>query len=106
MTANTETGAPCITCNETGKATAGWGGNPSLDGETCPDCKGTSIDQTPLGVGQDHCPHCGSDWKDDHLPGCVCAAHETPVYPSQTTYDSEARRAADADDGVLWADDH
>ena len=61
----------CYACDGTGKASRGWSGNPSVDGLTCPDCKGTGQDQTPLGTGGDYCAYCGADWKQPHDEGCV-----------------------------------
>lgn len=69
----------CYTCDGSGKAERGWSGNPSLDGVTCPDCRGTGTDQTPCGTGGDHCTGCGSDWKhgdgqgNPHYEGCAVA---------------------------------
>jgi DnaJ-class molecular chaperone len=61
----------CHTCEGTGKAERGWSGNLSRDGETCPDCDGTGIDQTPCGTGGDWCAWCGADWKRPHDFDCM-----------------------------------
>lgn len=66
----------CCTCNSTGKASRGWSGQPSMDGATCPDCRGTGEDATPFGTGGDHCAHCGADWKATHNSDCVAAGRD------------------------------
>lgn len=63
----------CYACDGTGKSEQGWAGNPSPDGKTCPDCRGTGKDKTPFGTGADHCPYCAADWKRPHQEGCVAA---------------------------------
>lgn len=63
----------CYTCEATGAATRGWSGNPAPDGVTCPDCRGTGIDQTRYGTGSDHCPHCAADWRRPHDPSCLAS---------------------------------
>lgn len=65
----TATDTKCYACDGTGKATQGWSGRPG-NGITCPDCKGTGIDQTPYGTGGDYCPYCMADWKQPHDEDC------------------------------------
>lgn len=60
----------CENCDGTGRKERGWAGGTSPDGVTCPDCHGTGVDTTPYGVGCDHCPHCGADWKCSHDDDC------------------------------------
>lgn len=60
----------CLNCKGTGRSARGWAGGSSPDGETCPDCRGTGVDATPYGVGYDHCPHCGADWRQPHGSSC------------------------------------
>lgn len=60
----------CYACDATGKASRGWSGNPSPDGATCPDCRGTGVDATPHGTGSDHCSWCASDWRQPHYEDC------------------------------------
>lgn len=67
----TTTQTTCLNCDGTGLKAEGWAGQPSRDGTTCPDCRGTKIDKTLFGIGGDHCPHCGADWKAPHNESCV-----------------------------------
>lgn len=49
----------------------------------------TAVDNTPYGVGGDHCPFCGADWKEEHDPGC-----ERIVNPANATaIEEEAMRS-------------
>lgn len=62
---------PCLNCDGTGSKPQGWAGGVMPDGTTCFDCKGTGKDQSTYGVGNDSCPHCGADWKQDHDADCA-----------------------------------
>jgi hypothetical protein len=33
-------------------------------------CAGRVADPTPFGMGGDHCPYCGADWKQPHYAEC------------------------------------
>jgi hypothetical protein len=41
-------------------------------------CSGEVIDPTPFGIGHDHCPYCGADWKKPHDAGCVSPFADDP----------------------------
>lgn len=52
--------------------------------------RGEIPDPTPYEMGYDHCPYCGSDWKEPHTTNCAYKGEGRQETPPSTPQETEA----------------